>query len=56
MADFEKSGERHGNAVGRWWYHDAKWWQFWYPQSGPIGAGVFGAILFGITFLYGGLR
>lgn len=56
MADFEKLGERHGNAVGRWWCHDAKWWQFWYPQSGPIGGGIIAALMFMIALLSASIR
>ena len=33
--------------VIRWGSHPAKWYQFWYPQSGSAG----GAICFGIFVL-----
>lgn len=25
----------------RWFYRDAEWWEFWFPQSGPIGGVLF---------------
>ena len=29
-----------------WKYKEAKWWQFWLPQSGPVGG-----MLLGVSFV-----
>jgi glycerol uptake facilitator-like aquaporin len=29
----------------RWLHKDAEWWQFWLPQSGPVGGMIMGVIL-----------
>lgn len=28
----------------RWLYHDAEWWQFWWPNSGMIGGALLGLV------------
>lgn len=43
-------------AISRWWNHEARWWQFWYPQSGLPGAGIIAAIFFGIAILSASIR
>jgi glycerol uptake facilitator-like aquaporin len=35
----------------RWWLREAEWWQFWLPQSGPIGGGIGGTLLGTIVFI-----
>lgn len=32
-------------AIVAWAYRDAEWWQFWMPQSGPLGGVIFGLVL-----------
>jgi len=49
------------NAIMNWFTKPAKWWQFWYPNSGPIGAvimclaapAVLGVIIFLIAKIIG---
>jgi hypothetical protein len=40
-------------AVKRWFFKGAQWWQFWLPQSGPVGgiivAGVIALLLLALT-------
>lgn len=31
--------------LAHWSLHPAAWWQFWYPQSGPIGGFIMGWLL-----------
>lgn len=33
------------NAFLKWFQQPAEWYEFWMPQSGPIGGLIFGAIL-----------
>jgi len=28
-----------------WWFREAKWWQFWYPQSGFCGGFILGCVV-----------
>lgn len=37
--------------IARWWYHPARWWQFWWPMSGLPG-GVVSGTLFSLTVGY----
>jgi len=40
------------NAIVRWFYKDAPWYQFWMPQSGFLGGALF-AVLVGAGFWLG---
>ena len=31
--------------IVKWWVYPARWWQFWYPQSGLPGGVIIGAIV-----------
>jgi hypothetical protein len=34
--------------IRKWIYTDAEWYEFWMPQSGPVGGLILSAILWGI--------
>lgn len=31
--------------MDRWAFKDAKWWQFWRPQSGLVGGLIMGVVM-----------
>lgn len=37
--------------IERYLFTEAKWWQFWMPQSGPAGGAVFGILFVLALFL-----
>lgn len=41
-------------ALYRWWTSEARWWQFWRPGSGIVGALILNAILLGLAFCWAG--
>ena len=50
---FEKTGRREMDllkALSWWWNHDAEWYEFWFPGSGPGGGLLMGTmiVLFGV--------
>jgi len=34
--------------IKNWILHRAKWWMFWYPQTGIIGGAFIGFVLAGV--------
>jgi hypothetical protein len=43
--------------IKKWFMREACWYQFWFPQSGPIGGIIFSAIInatiYGVILLKG---
>jgi hypothetical protein len=37
--------------ISKWWNRPARWWQFWFPESGAIGGVIFGVIFLSILIL-----
>lgn len=36
--------------IKKWWFKPAKFWQFWLPQSGILGAMIFVIVVFWIPY------
>lgn len=36
-----------------WFFHDARWYEFWFPQSGVVGGLIFGFVLLGAVIFIG---
>lgn len=46
---FEKKGSKIMDLLSGlswWWNHDAEWYQFWFPGSGPGGGIIMGTMVF----------
>lgn len=39
------------NAISRWWFRPAMWWQFWLPQSGIPGGAIVAAALYFVVVI-----
>jgi glycerol uptake facilitator-like aquaporin len=41
--------------IKQWMFHPAKWWEFWYPMSGPFGGATAAALaVIAFYFIYWG--
>ena len=37
--------------LAQWFYHPARWWQVWLPQSGLTGGAIVGIAILGLVWL-----